>query len=83
MTAERPDPVALAASESALHSVAEILAAGLVRLSTASAQKGDGVFINPPKSSPIRLAIPSDLPLSVRPTGQRPVRGHTKEVTAP
>ena len=67
--------------ESATESIAAILSAGLLRLAVQEARPDSDSEANSLESSPIRLALPPDSPLSVTPTGKRPVRGHTKEVT--
>ena len=70
-------------SESPVESIVAILSAGLLRLAVQKARSDRDSEGNSLESSPIRLALPPDSPLSVTPTGKHPVRGHTKEVTTP
>ena len=69
--------------ESTTESIAAILSAGLLRLAIQKVRPDRDSEGNSPESSPIRLALEPDLPLSVTPTGNHPVRGYEKEVTAP
>ncbi len=81
MTTTPPNHAVPNRPESATESVAAILSAGLLRLAVQKARQDRDTGGNSPESSPIRLAHLPDSRLSVTPTGKRPVRGHTKEVT--
>lgn len=82
MTSNRQHPDEPVTSGGATEDVAAILAAGLLRLSVQTTRISTQQLDNSSPIPPIRLALSSDSPLSVRPTGQQPVRGLTKEVTA-
>ena len=82
MTATPPDHAVASRPESATESITAILSAGLLRLAVQKARQDRDSEGNSPESPPIRLALGPESRLSVTPTGQRPVRGHAKEVTA-
>ena len=83
MTAERQCLLAPSEPESGLDSIASILAVGLLRLSVQNSPNSGEQAEESGLFPPDRLALSSDSRLSVDPTGKRPVRGHTKEVTSP
>ena len=82
MTTERQNHAVASRPESATESITAILSAGLLRLAVQKARKDRDSEANSSESSPIRLALGPDSPLSVTPTGKHPVRGHAKEVTS-
>ena len=83
MTTTPPNHAVPNRPESATESVAAILAVGVLRLAVQKARSDCDSECNSAESPPIRLALPTDSPLSVTPTGKQPVRGHKKEVPSP